>query len=193
MARPLYSLGRIREDRALTQRDLAEAAGVSTDTVSEIERGVRAAQPSTTRKLAEALGVEPSELMKEGAGMRNVERRKHAGKEFRDAFSKAVHSDFFSREGLTLGTPLGVEERDFSGFEDDPVGRFLDLFWNNEDWMPRDVAEGVSGILSENLSVMTDEELEERFDENGGPYVGTYGEAARFLYRLVRKRSGQSL
>jgi transcriptional regulator with XRE-family HTH domain len=55
----------LRKERALSQRDLACTSGVGSVTISELERGVREAQPRTIRKLAEALGVEPKELMKE--------------------------------------------------------------------------------------------------------------------------------
>jgi transcriptional regulator with XRE-family HTH domain len=45
---------------------LAELAGVSKNTISNIENGNGTAYPSTIRKLATALGVEPSELVKAG-------------------------------------------------------------------------------------------------------------------------------
>ena len=49
----------------LSQRDLSRITGVAHDSISQLETGKREAQPKTIRKLAEALGVEPSELMKE--------------------------------------------------------------------------------------------------------------------------------
>ena len=55
---------RLRRERALSQRDLARAAGVGLDAVNRIETGRRDALPSTVRKLAKALGVEPRDLMK---------------------------------------------------------------------------------------------------------------------------------
>jgi transcriptional regulator with XRE-family HTH domain len=55
----------LRKERALSQRDLARMSTVGPVTISELERGAREAQPRTIRKLAEALGVEPKELMKE--------------------------------------------------------------------------------------------------------------------------------
>jgi transcriptional regulator with XRE-family HTH domain len=55
---------RLREERALSQRDLSARAGVAPDTIGQIEREERNAQPRTIRKLAEALGVEPIELMR---------------------------------------------------------------------------------------------------------------------------------
>ena len=39
-------------------------SGVSADAISLFERGEREAQGRTIRRLAEALGVEPKELMK---------------------------------------------------------------------------------------------------------------------------------
>ena len=58
-------LRRARRDRALSQQDLSEATGVAQATLSDLERGKRAARASTVRKLAEALGVEPKELVEE--------------------------------------------------------------------------------------------------------------------------------
>jgi len=53
----------LREYRAFSVRDLAEVAGVSTDTITAYEKGRRKAWPRNVRKLADALGVEPRELM----------------------------------------------------------------------------------------------------------------------------------
>lgn len=54
---------RIREDLSLSQRELAKEAGVSPATILKIERGgVESPHPSTLRKLAAALGVEPRDL-----------------------------------------------------------------------------------------------------------------------------------
>jgi transcriptional regulator with XRE-family HTH domain len=60
-------LRRLRQERAWSIRELSERAGVSTETIYSLEHGRREwAWPRTVRKLAEALGVEPKELMKEG-------------------------------------------------------------------------------------------------------------------------------
>jgi len=58
-------LRRARRGRALSQQDLSAATGVAQATLSDLERGKRGARASTLRKLAEALGVEPRDLMKE--------------------------------------------------------------------------------------------------------------------------------
>jgi transcriptional regulator with XRE-family HTH domain len=60
-------LKQLREERAFSVRDLAEEAGVSTDTITALEKGRRKAWPRNVRKLAVALGVEPRELMR-GSG-----------------------------------------------------------------------------------------------------------------------------
>jgi transcriptional regulator with XRE-family HTH domain len=60
-------LKQLREDRAFSVRDLAEEAGVSTDTITALEKGRRKAWPRNVRKLAVALGVEPRDLMKGSA------------------------------------------------------------------------------------------------------------------------------
>jgi DNA-binding transcriptional regulator YiaG len=57
-------LRQLRREQALSQRALARASGVGLDTVNKVETGVRDALPVTLRKLADALGVEPRELMK---------------------------------------------------------------------------------------------------------------------------------
>ncbi len=57
-------LRRLRQERALSLRDLTRRSGVAYDTISKLETGKREAQPRTLRKLAEALGVEPKELMR---------------------------------------------------------------------------------------------------------------------------------
>ncbi|HEY3115815.1 MAG TPA: helix-turn-helix transcriptional regulator [Chloroflexota bacterium] len=72
----LYRLKNIRERRALTQQDLAERAGVNRVTVARLEGGVDQPLPGTVRKLADALGVAPEELMDqadlEKAGLRDA-------------------------------------------------------------------------------------------------------------------------
>jgi len=57
------ALRRLREGYPLTVRELAERSGISHNTITMIENRHRTANPSTVRKLAAALGVEPSELM----------------------------------------------------------------------------------------------------------------------------------
>jgi transcriptional regulator with XRE-family HTH domain len=59
---PLPALRVLRRSMALSQRQLAELAGVSPNTVRLLESGRRGAYPRTARKLAGALGVTPSEL-----------------------------------------------------------------------------------------------------------------------------------
>jgi transcriptional regulator with XRE-family HTH domain len=56
-------LRELREERALSLRELSEASGVSHTTIWEHERGKEGAHPRTVRLLAEALGVTPRELM----------------------------------------------------------------------------------------------------------------------------------
>jgi DNA-binding XRE family transcriptional regulator len=57
-------LQQLRVEQALTLRTLGERSGISYDTINKLELGRRPAHASTIRKLAEALGVEPRELMK---------------------------------------------------------------------------------------------------------------------------------
>jgi transcriptional regulator with XRE-family HTH domain len=57
-------LRQLRVERALSLRALAERSGVAFDTINKLELGHRPARLVTIRKLAEALDVEPNELMK---------------------------------------------------------------------------------------------------------------------------------
>ena len=54
---------RLREERFLSMAELAEQAGISKNTLFRIETGNYSAIPRTVRKLAEALGVPPGELV----------------------------------------------------------------------------------------------------------------------------------
>jgi transcriptional regulator with XRE-family HTH domain len=55
----------LRVRRALTQQELADKAGVSSNTLNRIELNKAEPHMSTLRKLAKALDVDPSELVGE--------------------------------------------------------------------------------------------------------------------------------
>ena len=57
-------LRELRRRRMLSLRELEQRSGVAFDIINKLENKRRRAQPRTLRKLAEALGVEPHELMK---------------------------------------------------------------------------------------------------------------------------------
>jgi transcriptional regulator with XRE-family HTH domain len=59
-------LKELRREQVLSLRELEEKSGVSYNTIWRLEDGRQGAHPQTIRKLAEALGVEPAELLKEG-------------------------------------------------------------------------------------------------------------------------------
>ena len=59
----LTRLKHVRQRKLLTQQKLADKAGVSRPTVVRIEAGLEDPFPSTVRKIAEALGVDPETLM----------------------------------------------------------------------------------------------------------------------------------
>ena len=56
------NLRRLRERRYLTQRELAQKAGVSTDTVAKLETDRAEPRLRTIRRLAKALEVHPDAL-----------------------------------------------------------------------------------------------------------------------------------
>jgi transcriptional regulator with XRE-family HTH domain len=55
----------LRLRRAMSQRKLAEAAGMSQRAIVDLETDRREPRPSTLGKLAEALGIEPSEFFED--------------------------------------------------------------------------------------------------------------------------------
>lgn len=65
MATMKANVRRLRELRALSQRELAAQAKLSVTTVNRIETGKRNPIPRTVRRLAKALGVTPEELLAE--------------------------------------------------------------------------------------------------------------------------------
>jgi transcriptional regulator with XRE-family HTH domain len=56
-------LRRLREERALSQEDLADLAGVGKNTVNRIEKNRTKPHMTTIRKLADALEVDPRKLV----------------------------------------------------------------------------------------------------------------------------------
>jgi transcriptional regulator with XRE-family HTH domain len=56
-------LRELRRQRVLSMRELEELAGVSYNTIWRLENRLTGAQPRTIRKIAEALGVDPAELV----------------------------------------------------------------------------------------------------------------------------------
>jgi transcriptional regulator with XRE-family HTH domain len=57
----------LRKRKLLTQEQLADRSGVGIATIVRVERNQVEPRGSTIRKLAEALNVEPEELVKVGA------------------------------------------------------------------------------------------------------------------------------
>jgi transcriptional regulator with XRE-family HTH domain len=57
-------LRELRRRRMLSLRELEQRSGVAFDNINKLENEKHRAQPRTLRRLAEALGVEPRELMK---------------------------------------------------------------------------------------------------------------------------------
>ncbi len=57
------NLKRLRLSRTMTQRELAAASGLSLRSITLIEQDKQEPHPSTLRKLADALDVEPAKLI----------------------------------------------------------------------------------------------------------------------------------
>ena len=58
------NLRRKRHDRHMTQEELAERAGLSARYVGAIERGDVSASVTVLGQIAEALGIEPGDLLR---------------------------------------------------------------------------------------------------------------------------------
>lgn len=58
-------LKRLRKERALSQQDLERLSRVAQHTISILESGKREARPSTIRKLAAAMNIEPKRIMQD--------------------------------------------------------------------------------------------------------------------------------
>ncbi len=63
---PLPGLRELRRRRGLSQREVAEMAGITQGTVWQLETGRRGAYPRTTKRLCMALQVAPEELIRGG-------------------------------------------------------------------------------------------------------------------------------
>ena len=61
-------LKRLREERVLSQRELARMAGLTHQTVWRYENGSTNAHPRTIRKIEGVLGVQPKDLVKTAEG-----------------------------------------------------------------------------------------------------------------------------
>jgi transcriptional regulator with XRE-family HTH domain len=88
-------LKQLREEAVLTVHELAEASGVSDDTISKIENGQRVARPNTLRKLARALNVRPQELRRPAKVEEPVPLAKaprEAGLASADPSSRLIHA-----------------------------------------------------------------------------------------------------
>ena len=56
-------LFQLRSEAGMTQANLSEKANLSIDSISRIERGNRAPSLESLESIAEALGIDPSELL----------------------------------------------------------------------------------------------------------------------------------
>lgn len=57
------NLRQIRQTRVLSRKELADKSNVDESTIYRAERGQTKLRPSTVRKLAQALGVPPDQLI----------------------------------------------------------------------------------------------------------------------------------
>jgi transcriptional regulator with XRE-family HTH domain len=134
--RDVPQLKLVREDQGWSQRDLAARSGVAQNTISQLERGERQAMPSTVRKLADALGVDPPALFAESTMDRFIAMGAHAtskqSPEAREELDQAARERDLSlllpHIAVDLETARRQAERRFFGQMDEgPGGRYGDL------------------------------------------------------------------
>lgn len=70
------NLRRLRLAAGLTQEQLAEAADVTDATISRIERGRFSPSHDLLERLAQGLGVDPSDLVRKGGGTKQPSVRR---------------------------------------------------------------------------------------------------------------------
>lgn len=85
----------VREGRALTQREVAERAGVGMEQISRIENGRRQPRATTIRRLAEALGV-PVETLTGAEGLPRLAERQQERQRERPRLSGTPAADAVS-------------------------------------------------------------------------------------------------
>ncbi len=90
-------LMKIRRSKGLSQRALAKSSGVSPSSIYEVENGRRKANPSTLRKLADALGVEVVDLLE-------VQERPKVPRIFSAEWALKVSHEEMQREIKTADT-----------------------------------------------------------------------------------------
>jgi len=121
----LERLRHIREQAGYSQQDLADEAGVSQHTISEIELGRRKPQGRTLRKLAEVLGVEVGDFFL-------LERAQDAARQDEKKEAQAVNRLIASEGALRATSIANFEEDRFRaelralGFPDE---HFEDFIW----------------------------------------------------------------
>jgi transcriptional regulator with XRE-family HTH domain len=115
--RDVPQLKLVREDQGWSQRDLAARSGVAPNTISQLERGERQAMPSTVRKLANALGVDPPILMAqtsrqpaEQVGRSGSEEASRGGEELRNRYSHQARQPRATSDIGNLVREFGKEQ-----------------------------------------------------------------------------------
>lgn len=114
----LARLKRLRERKALTQEQLAKKAGVNRATIARLEGGTDEPFPTTVRKLADALRVEPEELMEHFAREPRLGAPAYAG-------GGGPHAEATSQMALDAARAHGSLEPRIAGSDAPGVSRLL--------------------------------------------------------------------
>jgi transcriptional regulator with XRE-family HTH domain len=123
----LPGLKEVRELHGWSQRDLAEAAGVSRDSISNYETGQREAWPTTAKRLADALSVEIEDLARPKAPAPSMpgqpERKRPIFDLVRDALLRQAEQD---RQAFTRAAESSFVQPYWKRHENEILARLLE-------------------------------------------------------------------
>lgn len=97
----------LRKARGLTQQELAKLVGTTNQQIGHLERGKRRLTEAWMRRIAEALGVSPFELLSEATPA--LDEQERAMLSLYRSLSKAQR-DAFYQAFAALAKPLGEDD-----------------------------------------------------------------------------------
>ena len=120
---------KLREESGVTAKDLASQIGLSASQMSRLESGQRRINSEVLTRIAKALGVAPSRLIDDSAGVEIRSLAQSAAAPFRSSIGKVIRSarrqkhltveDLARKAGVSRAYAISVEEGRRSGLESD--------------------------------------------------------------------------
>jgi transcriptional regulator with XRE-family HTH domain len=178
----LDEVRRLRKLKGLTQVELAELAGVSAYTVTEIETGHREPRPSTLRKLADALDAEvadffpkapsrssaeppPEEVSEKERRLSYLRITRLLADKMRDRWEKTIERNTFRYEEWNEAAEVAIEMDQALG-EAIPVA----LWRSGNEWLPKEERSGLG------YAFVSIEDLKRTIERASHAYQSRFGE-----------------